>query len=548
MIILERSLEIASNMLIASFREKLMPKLVTRREFLNLLGSAGGTSATLKAGSALGLLPAASIANSLDLLALGPNKKKVAILGGGLSGLTVAYELGKLGYECTILEASHRCGGRIFTVRNGDLIDEIGNRQYCDFDDDPHMYFNGGAARIPSFHNNLLSYCKELGIELEVFVGENNNAYFQDEALLGGKRVRVNDYKTNIRGFMGEMLAKSMSEQEMDDPLTEREAENLLSIIRSFGDLGESDLYTGSSRNGYKSGGYISHGVQKDMIAFRDLLQSELGRRALTAYEGDQGPCLLQAKGGMDNITNGFLRKVEDRVKYRAMVSSINVSNDGVEVTYDQDGARHLLQADYCFSCIPTHLITGLDHNFPSDYVKAMKYVRRGDAYKAAFQAKERFWERENIYGGITRMAGRSADIWYPSHGIHQNKGVILAAYNFRGGSYHTNMSQQERIESHIKDGEKIHPNYRDLVEKPVTIAWHRINHMLGCAARWNRNFGGWTQEEEFMFDTLQTPLNGRHYVIGDQISVNVAWMESAIRSAHWALEDLDKRVRSELA
>ena len=109
-------------------------------------------------------------------------------------------------------------------------------------------------------------------------------------------------------------------------------------------------------------------------------------------------------------------------------------------------------------------------------------------------------------------------------------------------------MSQQERIESHIIDGEKIHPNYRDLVEKPVTIAWHRINHMLGCAARWNRNFGGWTQEEEFMFDTLQTPLNGRHYVIGDQISVNVAWMESAIRSAHWALEDLDKRVRSELA
>ena len=171
-----------------------MTRFVTRREFLNLVGAVGGSSAALRAGSALGLLPVTKTAKALDLFALGTNSKKVAILGGGLSGLTVAYELGKRGYECTILEASHRCGGRVFTVRNGDLIDEIGNRHYCEFDDEPHMYFNGGAARIPSFHNNLLAYCKELDVELEVFVGENNNAYFQDDALLGGKPVRIKDY------------------------------------------------------------------------------------------------------------------------------------------------------------------------------------------------------------------------------------------------------------------------------------------------------------------------------------------------------------------
>ena len=83
----------------------------------------------------------------------------------------------------------------------------------------------------------------------------------------------------------------------------------------------------------------------------------------------------------MDNIIAGFLRVVGQEVKYRAMVSAINVTNNGVEITYDQDGVRHSLNVDYCFSCIPTHLITGLDHNFPADYVKAMKYVRRGDAY-----------------------------------------------------------------------------------------------------------------------------------------------------------------------
>ena len=49
------------------------------------------------------------------------------------------------------------------------------------------------------------------------------------------------------------------------------------------------------------------------------------------------------------------------------------------------DGSRELLQADYCFNCIPSHLMTGITNNFPAEYVSALKYIRRGEAYKAAF-------------------------------------------------------------------------------------------------------------------------------------------------------------------
>ena len=525
-----------------------MSKLVSRREFLNLLAATGGTAAALKAGAALGLLPGGATAATLDLLNLGASNRKVTILGSGLSGLTVAYELGKYGYDCTILEASHRCGGRIFTVRHGDLIDEIGNRQYCEFDDEPHMYFNAGAARIPSIHRNVLAYCKELGVELEVFINENKTSYVQDDNLLGGKAIRNIDYTTNMRGFMAELLAKSLTIEEMNAPFTVREAETLLGMIRSFGDLGEDDLYRGSFRAGYASGGFLNHGVQKDMIAFRDLLKSQAGRGLMSANEGDTGPILLQAVGGMDKLIQGFTNHVGDRVKYRARVASVHVRDDGVEVAYDQDGVRHLIKADYCFNCIPTHIMTGIEHNFPADYVTAMKYVRRGTAYKAAFQAKERFWEQEDIYGGITWMNNPSQQIWYPSHGIHKAKGILLASYDYGDGSYHTKMTQRARIEAHLKDGEKVHPNYRNLLEKPITIAWHRMNHMLGCSARWTRSRGGWTHDEEQMYHRLQSPVNGRHYFIGDQISMHSAWQESAVMSAQWALAHLDRRVRAELA
>jgi monoamine oxidase len=526
-----------------------MSKPVSRREFLNLLGATGGTAAILRAGTALGLLPGATRAANLDLISLGNNQRRVAILGGGISGLTTAYELTKRGYECTILEASHRCGGRIFTVRHGDLIDEIGNRQYCDFDDDPHMYFNAGAARIPSTHRNLLHYCKELGVELEVFINENKTCYVQDDAMLNGKPVRNIEYTTHMRGFLAELLAKGLTEQELAEPFNDNEIQTLLSMIDSFGDLSEEHLYQGSLRAGYASGGFLKHGEQKDIIALRDLLKTRLGRQLLNANEGDTGPILMQPVGGMDRIIHGYLNHVGDQVRYRAMVASVDVTDNGVQIAYDQDGVRHTLEADYCFNCIPTHLMTGIKNNFPDDYVRALKYVRRGEAYKAAFQAKRRFWEEEDIFGGITWMNNPSRQMWYPSHGIHKKKGIVLAAYDYGGGMYHTLMTQEERIEAHLADGEKVHPDYRNLVEKPITIAWHRMNHMLGCSARWQRSFSdGWTHEEEEMYHRLQRPVNGRHYMIGDQISMHSAWQESAIMSAQWAMADLDQRVRSELA
>ena len=68
------------------------------------------------------------------------------------------------------------------------------------------------------------------------------------------------------------------------------------------------------------------------------------------------------------------------------------------------------------------------------------------------------------------------------------------------------------------------------------------MNHMLGCAARWQRDRSGMTLEEERLYHTLQQPAGGRHYMIGDQVSVHSAWQESAILSAHWAIKDMVNR------
>lgn len=518
----------------------------SRRKLLNLVGAAFGSGAVVKASSALGLMP---VTMALQLPQLMPlpagHSKTVAILGGGISGLTAMYELEKAGYDCVLLEASHRLGGRNLTIRSGDIVDEIGNVQRCEFDDEPHLYFNAGPARIPSTHRYFLHYCKELGVELEMFINENKEAYYQDDAFNGGKPVRNAVLTTTVRGFVAELMAKSLTKAEMDLPLSESEAEKFLGVIRSFGDLDRDMKFSGSSRAGYVSGGFMEHGVYRELLTLQEALKTRFVNSALSANEGETGPMLFQPVGGMDRIVAGFARKLRGPVHLNAAVTSLQVDSEGVGISFNQKGAHGSLRADFCVNCIPSHLLAGITNNFLEDYRTALLYVQRGEAYKSAFQAKRRFWEDEDIYGGISYTNQPISQIWYPPHGIHKQKGVILSAYNFGGGMQLTQLGQAERIEAALAQGEKIHPNYRQYVEKGVTVGWHRMNHMLGCAARWGRSAGGLTAEEEHMMHTLQSGVAERHYLVGDQVTLHAGWQESAIISAHRAIAAINGKVNA---
>ncbi|MDP4661306.1 MAG: FAD-dependent oxidoreductase [OM182 bacterium] len=516
-----------------------MKKFVSRREILGLIAKAGASGAVLQASNALGIVPDSYVDIPKIPRVDSGNRQSVVVLGAGVGGLTAALELKKAGYSVVVLEAAGRAGGRNMTVRHGDLIDEVGNPQICDFDDEPHMYFNAGPARIPSSHRNVLHYCKELGVELEFFINENKETYIQDDAMLDGKPIKNREFTTNARGFMAEIMAKNFTNAELDQPFDEWEIEALMRSLRRMGDLDEDMIYRGSTRGGYSHGGFLEHGHAHETIALRDLLKSALFSEALSQNEGETGPMLFQPVGGMDQIIKGYLRKLPDEVFYNVMVTSVMLQNDGIEVVYEHKGIKYKIEADYCFNSIPTHLMTGIDNNFSADYKEAMAYPRRGEAYKSAFQAKERFWEKDDIFGGISWTNQPIEQIWYPPHGMYKEKGIILAAYNYGGGMHFTQLTQEERIETAIRQGEKVHPNYRGLVEKGITIAWHRMNHMLGCSARWQKSRSGFTQEEERLFQTLRQPAGNRHYTIGDQMTKHPAWQESAILSAHWAINDM---------
>jgi predicted NAD/FAD-dependent oxidoreductase len=69
--------------------------------------------------------------------------------GAGIAGLASAYELGKAGHECTILEAKDCVGGCNWTVRDGTTLTDLdGHTQTARFSRD--QYMNAGPARCRS--------------------------------------------------------------------------------------------------------------------------------------------------------------------------------------------------------------------------------------------------------------------------------------------------------------------------------------------------------------------------------------------------------------
>ncbi|MCZ6641139.1 MAG: flavin monoamine oxidase family protein [Gammaproteobacteria bacterium] len=520
------------------------PGHFSRRTFLSWVGAAGGSSAVYQTSVALGLIPGVGVAAPMaSLTALGPKRRKVAILGAGISGLACAYELERAGYDCTVIEASHRIGGRNLTVRRGDLIDEMGNKQICEFDDHPNLYFNAGPARIPAHHNLVLHYCKTLGVALEVFVNENRHAWVHDSEAFGGTPVRLREYVADARGFMTELMAKAISYEDFEAPFSAEDAERFFLFLRRYGDLDENDLYHGSARAGYESGGMVAPPVHKQPYDFREILKHDFWRSGMhwTAGE-DQAEPMMQAVGGNDNVVRGFVRNIESPILLNAPVQSIRLRDDGVEVVYAHEGKNRKLDADYCLNSIPRQLIPGIHNNFPADYLQGMAAVGRGKLMKIGIQMSERFWEAENIYGGISWTDQPIEQIWYPTHGIHDKKGVMLGAYVFSSAtcSEYARLSPAERLAAAIAQGEKIHPRYADYVDSGVSVPWHRMNHMMGCTAVWSK------ETRDRWYARLQAP-EGRHYLMGDQISYHPGWQEGALSSAHYALADLDKRVQTEL-
>ena len=258
---------------------------------------------------------------------------------------------------------------------------------------------------------------------------------------------------------------------------------------------------------------------------------------------------MFQPVGGMDRIPAGFERAIKSPIVKNAEVLQIRQAPAGIVVTWRdrRTGATQTAKADYAVVTIPLIVLAKIDTNFDKPVKQAIASVPYDYSNKIGFEAP-RFWEAEQIYGGISFVGGETGLVWYPSAGLHSQRGMLLACYG-SGPPAKTFAARPLDEQIAIARGvvERLHPGHGADLEKPTVVNWSKIPFNLGP---WPA-YAGATGQEGHIADPAYQLLNqphGRVYFSGAHLSQMPGWQEGAVLSAHRAVKMIAGRVGQSVA
>lgn len=514
---------------------------ISRRDFLSRVGQAGGYSAVFSTMQAMGVMPMKALEAQAVAAPAGVGRgKKIVVCGGGIAGLAAAYEAKKLGYSVTLLEARHRPGGRNWSAKGGDVVEFVdGTKQNITWS--PGLYQNMGPGRLPSVHTNMLSYCRELKVPLEVEINTSRSTMLQNDAVNGGKAYVQRQALNDTRGHVSELLSKAIAGGALDQDLSAEDKGRMVEFLKIYGPLDKGNKYVGSDRSAIKrfpGAGDQTMIVDDNTIPMHTLLDANFWGGILYEEAWDWQATMMQPVGGMAQIAFAFARAVgPTSIVYDAPVTAIKKSGNGVKISYKKAGATHTIAADYAICAMPLTILARIDADLDPAHKAAVDQGSK--SYRGSFKIpweSKRFWETDyNIYGGLSFLAQGPSPVWYPSCNLQSEKGIIVSGYMDETVGGFDKLTLDQKFEASRASIEKIHPGHGHELTKPVFCGWKHI--------KWNE--GSWIGSvPQSLYDTITTP-DGPIYFAGDHTSHIVGWQEGAVLSAKRAVTMISDKVKS---
>jgi len=260
---------------------------------------------------------------------------------------------------------------------------------------------------------------------------------------------------------------------------------------------------------------------------------------------------MFEPVGGMDRIHAGFDRNLRRPAIRGAEVTRIRQRERGVEVVYrDFDsGIAETVTADFMICTIPFPVLASIDTDFSAKLKKAIASVVYDHSNKVAFESP-RFWEREQIYGGISFVGGPTGLVWYPSAGLHSDRGMILGCYS--SGQVAAEFEKRpiaDQIAFSRGVIDRLHPGHGADLVNGVAVNWHKVPFSLGPWPNWypDRPLVAFKDVaiDTPVFRQLQLP-EGRVYFASAALSQTPGWQEGGIQSARAQVSALAQRIAAE--
>ncbi len=300
--------------------------------------------------------------------------KRAVIIGAGVGGLTTAYELlaQKSGMQVTILEAQNRTGGRCLTFRTGDTFTEDQDNKlfhskpaktqtirFKNLRGDEEAYLNAGPGRIPSSHKRLLTYLRDFGVEVEVYLMNSmSNLVQMQSGPTGDLPIVYRRIDHNIRGWIGQMvyqnaydLLKHSKSTGIDQKDLHERAEQLKRLIGKFRrahaewqvvpDEGEEGFENARSRAGWEVLPSVDVGDIADALSLDSLLKSEFWNKTIFYQPVDflWQQSMFQPKGGMDRVQDAFAQQVA------SLGGTVHLNSPVVKIDWDETKGEYVIHA-----------------------------------------------------------------------------------------------------------------------------------------------------------------------------------------------------------
>ncbi len=469
-----------------------------------------------------------STAEQLEILQRGLQPRtdrpaRVLVIGAGMAGLVAASELLRAGHDPLLLEAQHRVGGRILTLREPFA---------------PGLWAEAGAMRIPRTHALTHALLDRYGLPTQPFTMDNPQTY----CFFGGQRVRHGDVGTDPTRLGFDTAAH---ERVAPSALWSAELEPFSLRLRTDGDAAwiaiaaEYDQYCVREfleYRGWTEGAIEMFGLLFNQEALMNSSFLELLREELGGYYSD----LVYLDGGTDLLPRAFLPELASRIRFGAKVVALEQSDTSVTVHCRNASGRFSETADYAVLTAPFPVLRHVEVLTPFSRLKqrAIRQLHYDASAKVFLQFRRRFWEEDDrIFGGgtVTDLAVRN--VYYPDHGRDTGRGVVLASYTWgedaqRWGS----LTPEDRVLQALEDVSRIHPQAVNEFEVGASKMWHDDEFAGGAFALFDPG------QQTLLFEAICAP-EGRIHFAGEHASLSHAWIQGAIESGVRAAAEIHDRV-----
>ncbi len=339
----------------------------------------------------------------------------VAIVGGGVAGLTAAYRLPSRDVPVELFEAAPRLGGRMFTKR--------------DFNSD-NMFVELGGELIDTQHTAIMDLAKELGLKLQnLLEGETGHDFLwfegrarSDEELLAGLRPVI--------ARVAEDAAKLYDNDDAFTPFA-RQLDQI-SLSGYLAEIPGVERWIIDFLLAAYEPEYGLDAAQLSCLNLVDFIDHDLSDGFSVFGESDEA---WRIHGGNGQLPEALAARLQGRVPMHTgkRLNRIALHEGKVQLTFHgEDAPREFAKVILTLPFTQLRKVDGIfDLPLSEEKAKAIRELGYGQNVKVMRGFTSRIWREQGGNGSAFAKLATFQNIWETSRGQKGDSGILT---NLLGG------------------------------------------------------------------------------------------------------------------